>query len=87
MRLSVSDKNFLSEIGYSEFDCKQIERASGKTCYEYENKRIGQKRAIELLGRENYLSGLARSAFHWSATRETPEGNFVSFDSSRFFRE
>ena len=49
MKLTKSDKDYLKEIGYSENDFSQIERASGKSDYMYECKRIGQKKAIELL--------------------------------------
>lgn len=87
MKLTKSDKEYLKEIGYSENDFSQIERASGKSDYMYQRKRIGQKKAIELLGRKGYLSGIARSAFHWTACRETPDGNLVYFNSFRFFKE
>lgn len=87
MKLTKDDKEYLREIGHEECDFSQIERASGKTVYMYQSKRIGQKKAIEFLGRRKYLSGIARSAFHWSACRETADGNCVYFDSSRFFRE
>ena len=87
MKLSNSDKEYLKEIGYSENDFSQIERASEKSDYMYKRKRIGQKKAIELLGRKEYLSGIARSAFHWTACRETPDGKPVYFNSFRFFKE
>lgn len=36
---------------------------------------------------EVYLSGISRSAFHWSSVRETKtEGMSVYFDSSKLFR-
>lgn len=87
MKLTKSDKEYLKEIGYLECDFSQIERASGKTDYMYQSKRIGQKKAIELLGRKKYLSGIARSAFHWSACGETADGSCIYFNSSHFFRE
>jgi len=87
MKLSKSDKEYLKEIGYSEKDFSQIERATGKTDYMYQRKRIGQQKAVELLGRKNYLSGIARSAFHFTACRETQDGKPVYFNSMRFFRD
>ena len=49
-------------------------------------EKITIKGAIELLGRKNFLSGIARSAFHWDAMRETEDGRKIFFDSSRLFR-
>ena len=87
MKLTNADKEYLKEIGYSEKDYSQIEMASGKSDYQYQGKKIGQRKAMELLGRKTYLSGIARSAFHWTACRETADGKQVHFDSSRFFKE
>ena len=87
MKLTNSDKEYLKEIRHSEKDYNQIEKVSERTDYEYQDKKIGRKKAIELLGRKVYLCGIARSAFHWTACRETPDGKEVYFDSSRFFKE
>ena len=44
--------------------------------------RICRDYAIQVLGREEYLSGLSRSAFHATAERTTIDGaHTVSFDS------
>lgn len=88
VRLTEEDKLYLAELGYDAADCRQIESASAckMTVYKYKERRISQERAIELLGRADFLSGLARSAFHWSAVRETGDGELVMFDSSVFFR-
>lgn len=48
--------------------------------------RITREKVIELLGRRQYLSGIARSAFHSTAVRETENGEFVHFDSSKLFK-
>jgi len=48
-------------------------------------KKISREDAIKILGMETYLSGIARSAFHWSACRENEKGDIVSFDSSKLF--
>ena len=87
MKLSESDKEYLFEIGYTMKDVPQIEQASKKTYFSYKGKRISGSKAIELIGRENFLSSIARSAYHWTAARETSEGNMVLFDSSKYFRE
>jgi hypothetical protein len=94
MKLTKADKEYLKNIGYIDVgDFEQIEKASGKTTYTLcdgfsgEETLINTDKAIELLGRETYLSGISRSAFHWSAVRDTKQyGVSVYFDSSKFFR-
>lgn len=88
MKLTNGDKKILSSWGHSEDDLKQIEEATRKTVYELNGKeRISCQEAINLIGRKAFLSGISRSAFHWSASRYTEDGNnFVSFDSSKLFQ-
>ena len=50
------------------------------------NETISREDVIEILGRTEYLSGIARSAFHGSASRETNDNKNVYFDSSNLFR-
>ena len=87
MKLTNEMKDILLNWGYPQEDLEQIEEATSKTIYTYENKRIGQREAINLLGIETFLSGISRSAFHWTSSREVGNtGKFVSFDSSKLFR-
>ncbi len=86
MKLTENDKVLLRSWNFSESDIAQIEEATGKTVYTLDGRRISAKRAIELLGREAYLSGISRSAFHFSSVRLTCEGDEIFFDSSRLFR-
>ena len=82
-----------------EEDLPQIEEAADVTQYElvkyakdnysgdYETNAISRKVAIGLLGRETWLSGLVRSAFHWTSTRTLGDGRrCVMFDSCKLFR-
>lgn len=87
MKLSDGDREYLKKCGYLEKDMGQIEAAIKKTVYRINGrKRITAKKACGLLGRETYLSGLSRSAFHWSAAREIDDsGDIVLFDSSKLF--
>ena len=86
MRLTDSDKEYLKAWGYLEQDMKQIEEAMRKTVYKINQETDFRREG--LLGREAYLSGLSRSAFHWSASRDIGDsGNTVSFDSSSLFQE
>ncbi|MEN6312778.1 MAG: hypothetical protein ABFD25_00865 [Clostridiaceae bacterium] len=86
MKLTSEDKELLTKWGHKEGDFDQIERATTKTTYEMDSKKISTSEAIDTLGREKYLSGISRSAFHWSACRQNETGDTVCFDSSRLFR-
>ena len=46
---------------------------------------ITRDEAVTRLGRLDYLSGIARSAFHFTAMRITEDGKVILFDSSRLF--
>lgn len=85
MKLSGRDKKYLESIGYSEGDFPQIQEAIGKTEYTCQSKKIRQHDAINILGRRNYLSGVARSAFHWTSSSVAENGAVVYFDSRRMF--
>lgn len=84
--LTNEDKQFLIECGYEKEDFNQIARAISKTTYEYKGENITAQKAIEIVGREAFLSGIARSAFHWTAAREGKDGNCVLFDSKSLFK-
>ena len=88
MKLSNEDKQLIMSWGHKEEDLKQIERATGttKTTYEVEGKKISLNEALEILGREQYLSGICRSTFHWSACRENEKNQTVYFNSSKLFK-
>ena len=94
MKLTKADKAYLLSIGESEQYFPQIEEAMEATKYELLDangfttiRKISRTEAIELLGRETWFDGLYRSAFHWTAVRETKDGkNTVLFDSSRLFK-
>lgn len=91
MKLIKKDKELLLKNGYTEEDFPQIETAMLKknTKYELNDKLISREEAIAILGREKYVSGISRSAFHWSAVRQVKEGSdkeLIYFDSSNLFR-
>lgn len=88
MTLSKEDKKILKSFGYRSSDFKQIDYALERTTYILEsdhNRRLSSTEARDLLGTEVFLSGIGRSAFHWTCSREN-NGHVVSFDSSRIFR-
>lgn len=87
MKLLKKEKEYLQKAGYRESDFRQIQEAVGRTVYTVNGKEeISAKRAKELLGRQTFLSGLTRSAFHWSAVRKTASGETIHFDSSKLFQ-
>lgn len=86
MKLNKEDKKLLLNWGYLNQDLNQIERATTKTAYFINDEKISTKKAIEILGREKYLSGVGRSAFHLTATRSNDDDNItIFFDSSKLF--
>ena len=91
MKLTSEDKALLRQYGYADENFPQIELAmqTRYTKYKLGNTAISRERALGLLGRRKYLSGIARSAFHYTAARtieESEESGVVCFDSSRLFR-
>lgn len=94
MKLTNKDKVYLHSIGVSDDDFKQMEYAARYTRCEMFDladesivTKITHKKAIELLGREKFLSGLHRSVFHNSAVRYTPDDKTaICFDSSKYFK-
>ena len=93
MILQAKDINILEKWGYSSKDIEQIQEAIGVTEYKkhelippYKDvKKLTAQEAYRLLGNNQFLSGISRSAFHWSASREYCKKYGVSFDSSRLF--
>lgn len=91
MKLSNEEKVYLYELGYSDSDVKQIEEVMQKRYTKYEMERNGKTQtitretAIKLLGRKEYLTAMARCAFHWSTVRQAVTGEYVYFDSRKYF--
>ena len=91
-KLSKEHQEIILNFGYPKKDLEQIEAALSKTDFELydqsktEDEKITIDKAIEILGEELFLSGICRSAFHWSATRESKKGQKVYFNSSRLFK-
>ena len=94
MKLDKVDKAYLEVCGFSESDFPQIEAAGRRTRYSlasaangWKYQKITAKEAEKALGRKDFVSGLSRSAFHWSAVRVNENGDKVFFDSSSMFRK
>ena len=81
--LSDEDKKILEDFGYHEEDWAQIERCANESVYLLnDEKSIPLSETVSLLGKEAFLSGIARSAFHFSAVRETLDGEHEIFFES-----
>lgn len=91
--LTLEDITYLKDWGEDERSIAQIDRAVTKTIYEKlifedgqdKSVRISRLEAKQILGNEQFLSGLSRSAFHWDAVRTAENGTKVYFDSSKLF--
>lgn len=81
----------LKSLSVPESDFEQIKAALRRTkYYTYDGngllKKISSCSALCLIGKDLFWSGMARSAFHWTASRQAENGAFVLFDSSALFR-
>lgn len=88
MKLLKSDIEYLLSMGESVDTIEQIKRA--KRIIKLTNakgERITQDKAVEILGRKEFLSGLDRASFHWTAYRENENGESVYFDASKLFED
>lgn len=87
MKLTEKQKELIISWGYKKEDFRQIERASECTQYTIVNRKeeycITREEAIRKLGEREFLSGLCRSAFHYSACR-CVNGNEIIFESRLF---
>lgn len=92
MKLTPDDKRLLRSWGYLEQDMEQISEAIRKTTYtayiadSTRGKGISADAAVSILGRETFLSGIGRSAFHFTALRENDEHTRVLFNSHKLFQ-
>ena len=76
----------LKSMGYEKEALEQIQLAMLVSDIKLNGRKTSVKKAVEVLGRKDFLSGISRSAFHQSAERESG-GNHVSFDSEIMFRK
>lgn len=86
MKFTDEDKKMLLSLGYEPEDIPQIEDATVTVKLKTEDgKKINVDTAIKILGRREFLSGISRSAYHFSASRVSDSGKKVYFDNSRMF--
>lgn len=92
-RLTEEDRAVLAGLGYPKGDLEQIEEAANRSTYtvidsDGNNLRaVNVWEAIDILGRETFLSGISRSAFHRTCCRSSEDGKTeIYFDSGALFR-
>lgn len=73
MKLTKKQKEYINRLGYNHTDYTQIEKSSRfckyYVCVGNNECRISKKQAIEKVGENSWLSGVARAAFHHTAMR------------------
>lgn len=85
MRLTLNDQTYLLSLGFNAKDIAKIGYAMHLTKFWHGDKKISKKKAVELVGREAFLSGIAESTLYETALREPLDQadiNMVLFDSS-----
>ncbi len=86
MVLTQKDKEYLLDLRHEMRGLGQLKEAVNETVYTLNGNEITAEKTRELFGKENFLSGFSRSAFHWSTSREIDGSNkVVEFDSSSPF--
>lgn len=94
MHLTNKQKDYYRSLGWDNDDIAQFQ-GMGKyckltLCEEPSGKkirRITQKEAIEILGKDTFMSGMERACFHWNCSRSNEQDNLsVTFDNSSMFK-
>lgn len=80
-KLTDEDCRILKEMGNSDQDLQLIQRCFDENGFELTSRahrKISIKTAIKRIGKKEFLSGIERSLFHWSAGRGK-HGDEVNF--------
>lgn len=88
--LNKRHKEIILGFGYPKEDLRQIEKALKYTTFTLcikgkEDEIVSLDKAVEILGEKEFLSGMCRSAFHWTAMRNNDEIRNIHFNSSKLF--
>lgn len=85
--LNPEDMKMLKGWGYkTSEDIEQIQTVMLLSDIKLNGKKTNVKKAVEILGREKFLGGISRSAFHSTSANEAGR-NYVEFDSSALFSD
>lgn len=92
MKLTTEEKNHLAKMAVKDEDIAQIEAAANVTkytlCDRHGNdiRNLTRASVIRCIGRDRWLDGLVRSAFHWTCVMSFGEDESIYFDSKKLFR-
>lgn len=94
--LSDEDRAILKGWGYPARDLAQIQEAINRSTYvakflmkekrkaaEEREGEVSKETAMQILGRQTFLSGIARSAFHFTSSREPDKADFICLEDGR----
>lgn len=85
IKLTNKDKAYFTGLGYKESEFFHIEYALTNSIIEITDdnsksrkaRRCSAKRAIEILGRETFLTATAMADFHFPSRRYSPDGRYM----------
>lgn len=85
-KLTKDERIILNQRGYSLTDIREIQRSIKQTTYHLilpnvTDKPLTLSQVIDMMGREQWLEGLARSTFHTEAFRTGLNGERIRFYS------
>lgn len=86
-KLNDKQKKVLLDWGYREDEITQMEECvnCGTITNENTHRVLSWKTALKRLGEKDFLSGIGRASFHWTAMRG--EGDVrIYFDFSNYFK-
>jgi hypothetical protein len=85
------DSKYLHHIGHNTSEVKQIDECIPYTKFVLTEqgkkpRRITSSKAIEVLGRTEFLNGMSRCAFHVTTSRSSNDCRYrVEFDTAEYF--
>ena len=81
MKLTKKDKDLLIKRGYQSYEMAEIENSRFRYEMFWNTNglqsaiQVTQKQAIKMLGREDFISGIARATYHDTAVRYIKDDN------------
>lgn len=93
MKTTKEMENYFLRIGHPKEDLWQLKKAIREADLTLTDKKSGKEtkinneQAVNILGLETFLSGISRSAFHATASRDSKDGKYnVSFDLHKWWK-
>jgi hypothetical protein len=87
MEFTKEDIAKLLGFGHRKSELKQLQEAAIVCKYtDEDDRRISATKVLEMIGRDQWLSGISRAAFHFTCGRGEHGKNYVHFDCNDLFR-